>query len=96
MISGVYNLGATSLADAVFKAHNQLLSDGKSINAQILYASGSSLNSIHIIGSRLYANRGRYIACPRTSDDVYIFRIATESTMQYYKIQTDPDGYTYP
>ena len=96
VVTGFHNIGATSLADAVFKAHSQLLTDGKSINAQVSYISGDSLNSVHIMGSRLYANRGRYIACSRTNDDAYVFRITTESAMVYCKIQTDPDGYTYP
>lgn len=95
MVTGFYNLGANNLADAVFKAHSQLLDDGNSINAQVSYISGSSSNSIHIMGSRLYANRGRYIACSRTNDDAYIFRITTESGMVYQKIQTDGD-FKYP
>lgn len=96
VVTGFHNIGATSLADAVFKAHSQLLSDGKSINAMVSYVSSDASSNIHIIGSRLYANRGRYIACNRTNDDVYIFRITTESAMVYYKIQTQANGYTYP
>ncbi len=86
VVTGYYVPGAKSLAEAVYYAHNTLLTDNKSINAIIRYDTSSSNNTVHVIGSRFNALRGRYIAMSRTHDDVYSFRVA-DNGMVYKAFQ---------
>lgn len=94
-VTGWHDLGATSIQEAVYLAHTELLPDRKSINAMVRYQQGGTDNSVHIIGSRYSNTRGRYIVTTRTSNDVYHFRIS-DTGMVYARLLADEEKMYFP
>ena len=86
VITGYYDPGIASVSEAISYVHNTLLGSRQSVNAIIRYTSGSSDNTLHVIGSKYSQYRGRYLAMNRTTDTVYSFR-ATDSGFEETEIQ---------
>ena len=86
VLTGWHDIGATTLPEAVYLAHIQLLKDRASINAMIRYQQDNTDNNAHMIGSRYAQNRGRYIVMNRTSNNVYHFRVS-DTGMVYAQLQ---------
>ena len=77
------------MTEAVEWVHASLLKSKASCNVIIGIAAGGISDSAHIIGSRMYESRGRYLGTMRTSDDWYSFRVKDNDTFVFKLQKTD-------
>lgn len=71
-------LSSPSIVDIISYV-DEFLPNGKSVNAEVTYSG----NSVLVIGKKLSSSRSRYLAMPRTNNNMYVFQKISDGSFIY-------------